>query len=235
MPLSSRVQHPADQHNSGSTVAAAWDLVKPNDKETVKVTRMCQHCSAKSLGLQGDHRVPLNESDVMPGGKSRNICKLFMSYQNIPDTEYVGTGWLIAPNVIATAGHSLFDREDKGGCLKSIKVYFGYHGPDSVKKTTFESRWGISAALPAGYMQASLSQPHYSPDAGFVVLDRPVTDIRPVQYLSTPDKENRRLGVVGYPSDKDSGYRMYEDWHDVDVDLASLELLPSHKINKMGN
>lgn len=223
------------QHNPDNTVAAAWDLVKPSDKETAKAIRTQQRRSAETLGLEGDHSVPVTDSDTMPDGKYRSICKLFMSYQNTPDTEYTGTGWLIAPNVIATAGHSLYDREEKGGCLKSVKVHFGSRGPESVKETTSEPRWGISAALPASYMQASLSKPHYSPDTGFVVLDRPVTNIPPVRWLSTPEEESpRRLGVVGYPGDKDSGYRMYEDWRDVDVDLASSELMLSYKIDTMG-
>ena len=44
----------------------------------------------------------------------------------------MGTGWLISPTIVVTAGHVVFDRGNKLGQANQIKCYIGYHGHDSV-------------------------------------------------------------------------------------------------------
>ena len=73
----------------------------------------------------------------------------------------MGTGWLIAPDVVATAGHCVYD---SGGPLKYIKVYFGYSGPESVGKAGCSYCYGVTAAAPAEYLKAQA----YAHDVGFV-------------------------------------------------------------------
>lgn len=86
-----------------------------------------------------------------------------MAYTHGGSDEFMGTGWLISPDIIATAGHCLFDSVYNGGCLRYIKCYFGYTGPSSVAQCVY--RWGISAAAPAEYLKSPSSEVH---DVGFV-------------------------------------------------------------------
>ncbi|OAG08386.1 uncharacterized protein CC84DRAFT_1085979, partial [Paraphaeosphaeria sporulosa] len=43
-----------------------------------------------------------------------------------------------------------------------------------------------------------------------------------------------KLGVVGFPGDRDFGQYLYEHWEDVDIDLASNDVLLSYKIDTTG-
>lgn len=114
----------------------------------------------------GDRRVRVNKKEFAPGGKYRAICKLFMGYTREPETQYIGTGWLIADDILVTAGHCLYD--PSGGPLKWIKAFIGFAGPESKAKNdpNCEMRLGKVAALPAEYMKAQ-TVVH---DVGFVCL-----------------------------------------------------------------
>jgi V8-like Glu-specific endopeptidase len=83
-----------------------------------------------------------------------------MSYANGQGDEYIGTGWLIDNDLVATAGHCVFDWKAKGAFLKYIKCYFGYDGIRSPGLY----RYGVAAACPAEYLKAE-SDVH---DVGFV-------------------------------------------------------------------
>ncbi len=80
------------------------------------------------------------------------ICKLFMGYTNSSKT-YIGTGWLIADDLLVTAGHCSYDLNL--GFLKWMKVYIGYAGPESVKAKTCQYRQAASVAMPAEYLKAA--------------------------------------------------------------------------------
>ena len=70
----------------------------------------------------------------------RQICALRITSQR--NRTYVGTGWFIAPGVLATAGHCVFLQED-GGWAKSIRVIPVKEGPrepfGSLASTRFKS------------------------------------------------------------------------------------------------
>lgn len=66
---------------------------------------------------------------------------------------YVGTGWLIADDLLVTAGHCSYDRQL--GCLKWMKAYIGYAGPESVGTATCQYRQAASVAMPAEYLKAA--------------------------------------------------------------------------------
>lgn len=57
----------------------------------------------------------------------RQICALRI--QAATGRHYVGTGWFIAPNVLATAGHCVYMLKE-GGWAKSIKVAPGLNGDE---------------------------------------------------------------------------------------------------------
>ena len=77
------------------------------------------------------------------------MCKLVGQYkEHYTDADVValhGTGWLIAKDLVVTAGHMVYDSNDKWGGLTSIRVCIGYSGSN---KTTLESRYGKFVAAP---------------------------------------------------------------------------------------
>lgn len=74
-----------------------------------------------------------------------------MSYIGLPKDEYIGTGWLINPTLIVTAGHC---GVEDGNPLKYIKVYFGYSGPESTDKAGCTYRYGTRVAMPSEFLKA---------------------------------------------------------------------------------
>lgn len=79
------------------------------------------------------------------------ICKLFLNYIGQTDDEYIGTGWLIGPSLIVTAGHCALEEQ---AALNYVKVYFGYAGPQSVNTNNCTVRHGVRVAMPAEYLKA---------------------------------------------------------------------------------
>ncbi|MCJ1309935.1 hypothetical protein MMC25_003596 [Agyrium rufum] len=190
-------------NESTPTIVGHWDLQKPLETESPK--RIKSYGVLKSLGSEGDRRT-----------------RLFLSHVH-GDGEIIGTSWLIGNDIIATAGHNLYERKFNGGCLRYIKCYFVYDGPTSVG----QYRWGTSIALPAEYLKAD-SDVH---DVGFVRLNEPAQGILPLQYSNTPQIASAELGVVGYPSDIDFGRYLYEHWASVDINLAKMGNLLSYRID----
>ena len=74
-----------------------------------------------------------------------------MGYIGLPKDEYIGTGWLISPTLIVTAGHC---GVENGHALKYIKVYFGYSGPESIDKDGSTYRYGTRVAMPSEFLKA---------------------------------------------------------------------------------
>ena len=93
------------------------------------------------------------------------MCKLIGQYkENQADTHIVelhGTGWLIAKDLVVTAGHVIYDSKDKWGGLTSMEVYIGYSGNDVPNR---ELRYGKFVAAPTEWVKDS--NPKY--DVGFV-------------------------------------------------------------------
>lgn len=82
------------------------------------------------------------------------MCKLVGQYKENPaDTHTValhGTGWLIAKDLVVTAGHVIYDSKDKWGALTSMKVCIGYNGNDH---SNLESRYGSFVAVPTEWIK----------------------------------------------------------------------------------
>jgi len=127
------------------------------------------------------------------------IVKLFLHFaKQKPGAPWaMATGWLIAPNLLVTAGHCANDWSHNLGQVKEIKAYIGYHGKDNVKDPSVQFRHGKKIAAPAEW----LNGPAMTRDVSFVRLDKPFTGIRPFKFVDTPGKGTLNLGVVGYPSD----------------------------------
>ena len=55
-------------------------------------------------------------------------------YPNGDEAWMMGTGWLIRPDLLVTAGHVVYDKGYSFGVATQIKCYIGYNGAGSVTK-----------------------------------------------------------------------------------------------------
>ncbi|PWY86719.1 hypothetical protein BO70DRAFT_422329 [Aspergillus heteromorphus CBS 117.55] len=196
------------------TVIAAWELQTPDQLKKDVLTKR-----PECLSVWGaDRRVKVSPEHFQPHGKYRAICKLFMGFSRNEGHNYIATGWLIAKDVVVTAGHCLYDT--RNGYLKSVKAYIGYQGPEeqALQRNSCQMRLGSIAVTPAEYIKTS----HTVHDVGFIKLERPFDDVEPFLPQDTPRSASGvRLGVVGYPGDLHSGNEMYEHWDTTDIDLST--------------
>jgi V8-like Glu-specific endopeptidase len=72
--------------------------------------------------LGSDDRVRVTAIDQYPW---RCICALLITAQS--GTQYIGTGWLVSPRVVLTAGHCVY-MADEGGWVSQIEVMPGRNG-----------------------------------------------------------------------------------------------------------
>lgn len=72
-----------------------------------------------------DDRVRINNTKVVPW---QGICSLLMTAGD--GTRWIGTGWLIGPRTVITAGHCVYMREH-GGWVREMQVMPGRNESDS--------------------------------------------------------------------------------------------------------
>lgn len=155
------------------------------------------------------------------------IVKLQMRYERqTGDDEgwYMGTGWLIAPDLMVTAGHNVYnwsggDGVNGLGKAVTIKCHIGYQGKASVGKEGVQSRLAQYCATTAEWLGSSANR---NRDFAFIKVDKPFTgDLRLFSFVNTPMTGNDMIGVVGYPGDKsitdsagreDRGALMYKEF-----------------------
>ncbi|KAK3997783.1 hypothetical protein QBC44DRAFT_354296 [Cladorrhinum sp. PSN332] len=179
-----------------------------------------------------DHRSLVDDNDIKDGGKYRSIVKLQMRYegQAEDDTAYsMGTGWLISPDTLVTAGHNVFDWSGYGtglGRAVHIKAYIGYHGRENVNSPIVQSRVAKDIVTTAEWV---MSRENRHRDVAIIRLDRPFEgNLRCFTYKGTPKQAEEMIGVVGYPADKvlayedgreEKGALMYEQFNDIAYNL----------------
>jgi V8-like Glu-specific endopeptidase len=78
------------------------------------ITEAREHMSEVIIGQ--DNRVRINPTTSYPW---RAICGLKITAKN--GSKWIGTGWLVSPRTVITAGHCVF-MHDQGGWAKSIEV-----------------------------------------------------------------------------------------------------------------
>ncbi|KAM7199747.1 Trypsin-like cysteine/serine peptidase domain containing protein [Naviculisporaceae sp. PSN 640] len=194
-----------------------------------------------------DLRSPADKNDFKDGGKYRSIVKLQMRFegQGPNDKTYaMGTGWLISPDTIVTAGHNAFDWSGYGrglGKAVHIKCYIGYQGKDLVDSPDVQCRLAKTIVTPAEWV-ASRENRHR--DMSIIRVDRPFTgNLRLFQYKPTPPAGNIMLGVVGYPADKviensdgvtERGAIMYEQFNEVAYTLEAPDNVLKYRISTFG-
>ncbi len=108
----------------------------------------------------------------------------------------VGTGWLIHPRILVTAGHCVWDKNAGNFWVRSMRVHFGRVG------NSFQAvRNAVNFSSVTQWTQGS-PDPRY--DFGAVFLDEPV-DLGWFGTWSLKDSDLIKgvmANVVGYPGDK---------------------------------
>ncbi|KAK0616705.1 trypsin-like cysteine/serine peptidase domain-containing protein, partial [Immersiella caudata] len=160
--------------------------------------------------MDPDLRSVVDRRDFADGGKYRSVPGYAM-----------GTGWLISPDTVVTAGHNVFDWSGFGkglGKAVQIKCYIGYQGAASVNSPDVQFRLAKNIITTPEWITGRENRHR---DVSFIQVDRPFTgDLRIFRYEDTPAAEDDEimLGVVGYPGDmsiivnnrRERGAEMYE-------------------------
>lgn len=145
----------------------------------------------------------------------------------------MGTGWLIQPDLLVTAGHCVYDWGNSLGRVVRVNAYIEYDGRDSVNdaKADVQFRQGLRVATTSGWLASSSNR---TSDVSFVKLTSPFTGVesQTIKYLPTPVNGLGMLGIVGYPGDKNKldlnktleiGAQMYEVWGETQWDLSTAD------------
>ncbi|XDG07022.1 hypothetical protein ABKA04_006637 [Annulohypoxylon sp. FPYF3050] len=208
-----------------TTIAGVWDL-ETNKKDVVDTSKavFIPHKNPGSESVvEGDDRTLVDPVHFAPGGKYRSILKLFIKYENLGDNKFAhGTGWLIRPDVMITAGHNVFTWRANGGRAREIIAYAGYNGASSINDPSVEVRKAKRVVTTSQWLSNRGSMAH---DFAMVMFDQPFTNVTPFPYIETPAKDKLELGVVGYPADKiderngERGGRMYELFETTEYNL----------------
>lgn len=150
-----------------------------------------------------------------------------------------GTGYLIRPDLVVTAGHVVLqgppEARKRAICLR---IYVGYQGLDSVEKPDVQKRTADRVLVLKAYYDNQSSR-H---DVAFVKLGEPFENIQPFTYSDTPEQgTDCHIGVVGYPGDKDGNDVrgrapfMYEEFADTTWNLSQSDSnLLSYSISTYG-
>lgn len=156
------------------------------------------------------------------------IVKLQIRYENqtADDVRFAqGTGWLIQPDLLVTAGHCAYDHSYNFGKASEVKAWIGYNGKDSIGTANVQFRSGKRIATTKEWVASDVNRAY---DVSFVQLDKPFDGVKPIRWQPTPTTSKLTIGVVGYPADmkynNEKGAQMYEMYKDTTYDLRSSTL-----------
>lgn len=162
--------------------------------------------AAASFGTQDSMEVVIEDDDrtVIPDPLDapwRHICALRITSNT--GKHYVGTGWLIGPRTLVTAGHCVY-LHDEGGWPTSIAVIPALNGNlqpyGAAVATRFRTTDGWKAHREAGF------------DYGAILLDDDAfATAGAFGFASLPDEAlaSTDANIAGYPADLDHATRQY--------------------------
>lgn len=138
----------------------------------------------------GDHdgRQRVNNTAEFPW---RAICSISITSKS--GRKYVGTGWLVGPGTLITAGHNVFLRND-GGWAQSIEIFPGRNG----KQVPYGST--TSVVFHAGTRWIESGDTNF--DVGAIILPEKIGNkVGYFGFANKPDSQlkNAHLNLSGYP------------------------------------
>ncbi|RKL50891.1 hypothetical protein BFJ72_g344 [Fusarium proliferatum] len=219
--------------------AAVWKLLPPASNHPAESTIIPDDGSKGSQEsiIGQDQRALVDFSDLQEGGKYRSIVKIQARFESKGKPVWMmGTGWLMRPDILVTAGHVVYDWGRHYGAATQIRCYIGYNGRASVKTAQVQVRHGVNVVTTSEWIEAANNRTR---DVAFVQLDRAFTgNLRTFNFVNTPMSGHKTLlGVVGYPGDKslrdietgdeENGAQMYEEYAKNDYDI---EASPRHMV-----
>ena len=146
-----------------------------------------------------DDRVRIQNTKVVPW---KRICHLTIEAQN--GSKFLGTGALIGPRTVVTAGHCVY-LHDAGGWAKSITVTPGRNGGSS----PFGKAKAVQLHSVKGWKVGKNRQYDY----GAITLGPGIKMSPPSAFgfaaLSDSAIRGKKLNTAGYPGDKPSGTMWY--------------------------
>ncbi|KAJ4424703.1 hypothetical protein N0V82_000631 [Gnomoniopsis sp. IMI 355080] len=214
-------------------------------------TKTALHESTQESVFDSDYRTVVDPSLYQDGGIYRSIVKLQMRYERQTGSDqgwYMGTGWLITPDIMVTAGHNVYnwsggDDEHGLGKAVTIKCHIGYHGKESVgTDANVQSRLAKRCVTSAEWLEGKDNRHR---DFAFIQVDRPFTgNLRLFNYEPTPMAAEEMIGVVGYPGDRsitdsagkeERGAMMYKEFAPTQYDRKTTKLgMLSYRISTFG-
>jgi glutamyl endopeptidase len=159
---------------------------------------MVQRISEVVIGK--DDRIQITNTTTIPW---RWICALRITAAN--NTSWIGTGWLVGPRTVITAGHCVF-MHGQGGWVKRVEVIPGSNGAQrpygSAVATSFRSVSGWAQGSNRDYDYGAIILPpanRYGSQLGYFGY----------ASLSTPSLMGLTLNLSGYPGDKPTGTQWF--------------------------
>lgn len=151
--------------------------------------------------LGNDDRVKVDRA-LLRRNPWRQICALRI--RSATGKAFVGTGWYIAPRVLATAGHCVFMQKE-GGWARSIEVIPARHGGEAPYGRTASERFGSVA----GWVDQGLRQYDYG--VIFLADEEPGRAVGNFEVRDLGDSELRAgiANISGYPADRDRAEYQY--------------------------
>lgn len=182
----------------------AWFASYERKQDEAVLTEVLDESNADGApqeSVQGrDDRVRINGTTKYPW---RAICSLIMTSRT--GKKFIGTGWLVGPRTVITAGHCVYFHNE-GGWAKSIQVIPGRNGGrrpyGSCKATSFRSVTGWTR------------NKNRNTDYGAIILPSNCRFGDRVGYFGYAYKNDTNLmrltlNISGYPGDKPSGTQWF--------------------------
>ncbi|KAF5230824.1 hypothetical protein FANTH_13675 [Fusarium anthophilum] len=215
--------------STAQPIFGRWPLASVDDKPAVNKLEIGAAAENVESSLADDSRKAVLNDDIRPGGKYYSIVKLQIKFEKqlSSDTRWAqGTGWLIADNLVVTAGHCAFDHTYNFGKAHKIRAYVGYKGKGSIGQQDVQFRQGRKIVTTKEWLSSDINRAN---DVSLIMLDTPFKNVVPISYNPTVTAfKDWNLGVVGYPADRtlndEPGAQMYEMFKVTTCDLSKISL-----------
>ncbi|NCA71359.1 MAG: serine protease [Sphingobacteriia bacterium] len=157
------------------------------------------HGGLESIIGPTDERIRILDTDLFPW---RMICALRM--RGASGAGAIGTGWLVGPKTVITAGHCVYSNHFFGGWASSLDVSAGRNGSDFPFGTV------VSRRFSSVDLWVNSESPDF--DIGCIHLDDPIGNEVgwfAVGTIAPDELEGYMVNISGYPGDRGRGTEQY--------------------------